>query len=55
MLIKSVKNKKARIVFIYITEGYFGATQSNYDWLESLSTKYNFDKEDENVLMSVSL
>lgn len=42
ILIKSVKTKKAKIVFFYITEG----DLTNVEWIERLSLKYGFDKED---------
>lgn len=41
-LIHSVKNKKAKIVFFYITEG----DLVNVKWIEKLSIKYNLNKED---------
>jgi hypothetical protein len=42
VLIQCVKNKKAKIVFFYITEG----DLVNVSWIEQLSVKYNLDKED---------
>ena len=46
LLIQNIKNKKAKIIFFYITEGYFGEELTNYEWVENLCIKYNFDKED---------
>jgi hypothetical protein len=45
-LINSIKNKKAKIVFFYITEGYFGETKQHFDWLDNLAIKYNLDNDD---------
>jgi hypothetical protein len=41
-LIQSIKNKKCRIVFVYLLEGYF----NNIEWINNLCEKYKFDKED---------
>jgi hypothetical protein len=41
-LINAVKNKKCRIVFVYILEGYF----NNIDWINNLCQKYSFEKDD---------
>ena len=41
-LINAVQNKKCRIVFVYVLEGYF----NNIDWINSLCQKYSFDKDD---------
>jgi hypothetical protein len=43
-LVDSVKNKKCRIVFIYILEGYFN--NSGINWVNNLCKKYNFEKND---------
>lgn len=45
-LLKYIKLKKAKIVFFYITEGYFGQYMLHYNWLDDLSTKYNLDVDD---------
>jgi len=45
-LIKCVKNKKARIVFFQLTETYFGTEESDFEWMERLSIKYNFEVDD---------
>jgi hypothetical protein len=45
-LINSIKNKKAKIVFFYITEGWFGEDVSHYNWLDNLVTKYNLEQDD---------
>ena len=52
VLVNSIKNKKAKIVFFYITEGWFGETIKHYNWLDNLATKYNFDKEDIVIITS---
>jgi hypothetical protein len=41
-LINAVQNKKCRIVFVYILEGYF----NNIDWINNLCQKYSFEKND---------
>lgn len=41
-LIKSIQNKKCRIVFVYVLEGYFG----DVDWINNLCQKYSFEKDD---------
>jgi hypothetical protein len=41
-LIKSIKNKKCRIVFVYVLEGYF----NNIEWINNLCQKYEFSKDD---------
>lgn len=51
-LIKCIKNKKAKLVFFYITEGWFGEDISHYNWLDRLSTQYQFDKDDINIITS---
>jgi hypothetical protein len=45
-LLKCIKSKKAKIVFFYITEGYFGETKQHFDWLDNLTIKYNLDNDD---------
>jgi hypothetical protein len=45
-LLQSIKNKKAKIVFFYLTEGWFGNSTTNYDWLENLTIKYNLEVDD---------
>ena len=52
ILIQSIKNKKAKLIFFYITEGWFGETPTHYEWLHNLSIKYNFDKEDIVIITS---
>lgn len=49
-LIKSVHNKKCRIVFVYLLEGYFDINGVN--WINSLCNKYKFEKEDILVITS---
>ncbi len=45
-LLKSVKEKKAKIVFFYITEGYWGTHKIHFEWIDNLVEKYEFDKDD---------
>ena len=45
-LIECVNQKRAKIVFFYITEGDWGTKQSHFDWLDNLVSKYSLDKED---------
>ena len=47
-LINAVQNKKCRIVFVYVLEGYFG----DVDWINNLCQKYSFDKDDVIVITS---
>lgn len=46
LLIEDVKNKKAKIVFLYVTEGDWGIYQFHYDWIDSLVEKYNLNSDD---------
>jgi hypothetical protein len=41
-LIKSIQNKKCRIVFVYVLEGYF----NNIEWINNLCQKHSFAKDD---------
>ena len=43
-LVNSVRNKKCRIVFVYILEGYFN--DIGIGFVNNLCKKYNFDRED---------
>ena len=45
-VIECVKNKRAKIVFLQATEGFFGRKDSEMIWISELSKKYNFDKSD---------
>ena len=45
-LVECVKQKRAKIVFFYITEGDWGTHQFHFDWLDNLVSKYSLDKED---------
>ena len=49
-LILSVKNKKCKIVFLYLLEGYFNT--SNIEWINRLCQKYNFLNDDVVVITS---
>ena len=51
-LLKCIKLKKAKLVFFYITEGWFGNSISNYNWLENLTIKYNLEINDVLVITS---
>jgi hypothetical protein len=43
-LIKCIHNKKCRIAFVYILEGYFA--NNGVEWINNLLKKYKLDKED---------
>lgn len=43
-LIKSIHNKKCRVVFVYILEGYLN--NQNIKWINNLCQKYAFEKGD---------
>jgi hypothetical protein len=45
-LLNCIKSKKGKIVFFYITEGYFGETKKHFDWLDNLTIKYNLENDD---------
>jgi hypothetical protein len=49
-LVKSIQNKKCKIVFVYILEGYFN--NDGVDFINKLCQKYNFDNE--NILLITS-
>ena len=51
-LINSVKSKKCKIVFFFITEGWFGESINHYNWLDNLVIKYNFEKDDVVIITS---
>ena len=46
ILLKSIKSKKCKIVFFYITEGYFGETKKHFEWLDNFVIKYNLENDD---------
>jgi len=46
ILLKSIKSKKCKIVFFYITEGYFGETKKHFEWLDNFVIKYNLANDD---------
>lgn len=45
-LVEDVHNKKAKIVFLYVTEGDWGIYQFHFDWLDTLVERYKFDNDD---------
>jgi hypothetical protein len=49
-LIRSIKLKKCKIVFVYLLEGYFN--KSDIEWINTLCQKYNFSKDDVIVITS---
>lgn len=49
-LVKSIKNKQCKIVFVYLLEGYFN--KDNIEWIEKLSNKYEFNKQSIIVITS---
>lgn len=51
-LLERIKNKKAKIVFLYITEGWFGETKYHYEWFENLALKHSLEKEDIIIITS---
>ena len=46
LLVKDVKNKKAKIVFLYVTEGDWGIYKFHFDWIDSLVDRYEFSSDD---------
>jgi hypothetical protein len=44
-LVKRVLDKKAKICFIQLTEGFFGGREVDFIWMDDLSKRYGFDKE----------
>ncbi len=48
-LVEDIKNKKAKIVFLYVTEGDWGIYKFHFDWIDRLVEKYSFHSDD--VLM----
>jgi hypothetical protein len=51
-LVECVKKKQAKILFSYLTEGYFSEDDHELIWLNNLSKRYGFDKEDLIILTS---
>lgn len=45
-LLKSIKEKKAKIVFFFITEGCWGMEKMHFDWIDNIVEKFQFDKND---------
>jgi hypothetical protein len=46
LVLNSIKNKMAKLVFIQPTEGFFGMDDNEFIWLSNLSKKYSFDYDD---------
>jgi hypothetical protein len=46
MVIESIKNKMAKLVFIQPTEGFFGMNDNEFIWLNKLSKKYSLNSDD---------
>lgn len=44
-LIKKVLEKKAKICFVQLTEGFFGSHEKDFIWMSNLSSRYGFNKE----------
>ncbi len=51
-LIESVKNKVAKICFYQATEGFYGQRPDDIIWVENLSKRYGFSKNDIIVITS---
>lgn len=45
-LIECVRNKNAKIVFFYTTEGDWGVKKSHFDWVEKLMDDYSLEYDD---------
>jgi hypothetical protein len=46
LVLNSIKNKMAKLVFIQPTEGFFGMDDEDYKWISNLCTKYSFACDD---------
>jgi hypothetical protein len=46
ILLKCIKNKKAKIIFFYTTEGDWGSQQFHFNWINDLIDKYNLNNDD---------
>lgn len=44
-LLLSLKNKRCKIVFTQLTEGFFGYKDSHYIWFSNLAKRHNLDKK----------
>jgi hypothetical protein len=51
-LLRCFKEKRAKIVFFYLTEGWFGGKESHFTWLDNLVDKYELNVEDLIVVTS---
>lgn len=51
-LVSYIKRKKAKIIFFYITEGDWGTHEYQFDWLNRLMIKYQFEVDDVIVVNS---
>jgi len=52
ILLKCIKEKRAKIVFFYFTEGWFGGDESHFIWLDNLVDKYQLNVDDLMVITS---
>lgn len=43
-LVHSIKKGKAKLIFFYLTEGYFGIDKKDFFWINNLAEKYGIDK-----------
>lgn len=53
-LISSLKSGRGKIIFFYLTEGYFGTNEKDFFWINNLSEKYGIDKN-QIVVVSANL
>jgi hypothetical protein len=51
-LLKCIKEKRAKIVFFYLTEGWFGENESHFIWLDNIVEKYDLNVEDLIIITS---
>jgi hypothetical protein len=45
-LLKCIKEKRAKIVFFYLTEGWFGENKTHFIWFDNIVEKYELSVED---------
>jgi hypothetical protein len=53
-LVSSLKSGRGKIIFFYLTEGYFGTNEKDFFWINNLSEKYGIDKN-QIVVVSANL